>query len=188
MSVRGPDGTLHPADSLRALEHQSIRDFVQRAANEGFLRGRVLDYGCGLQPYRSIVEDSGGEYEGYDLQAYGGNVSGENIGEDLLWDANAWDAILCTQVVQYVAPGYEIIDMLSEIYDRLVKDGFLVMTYPTNWPEVESSDLHRFTKAGMERLLNEVGFEIIRHERRAEVPIAVTGDLLALGYAVLARA
>lgn len=187
MSVRGPDGTLHPPGSLRALEHQSIRDFVQRAANEGYLRGRVLDYGCGLQPYRAIVEDAGGEYEGYDLQAYGGNVSGEDIGQELFWDANAWDAILCTQVVQYVAPGHEIVEMLADCHDRLFKDGFLVMTYPTNWPEVEPSDLHRFTKAGMERLLTETGFEILVHDRRAVGAVSLSGDEFAVGYGVVAR-
>ena len=67
-----------------------------------------------------------------------------------------------------------------------------MLTYPTNWPEVEPEDLQRFTKAGMERLLTEAGFEIVRHERSAEVAPLVAGHLhrktFCAGYGVIARA
>ena len=186
-SVVGPDGTQWPAGSLRGLEHKSIRDFVQLAADEGYLSGRVLDYGCGKQPYRAIVEDAGGEYEGFDLVEHPANVSGEDIGEDLLWDANAWDAILCNQVVQYVPFEY-VTTFFDNLKQHLFTDGFLVMTYATNWPEVEPEDLHRFTKSGMERLLTEAGFEIVKHEWRALAARAQSGEAFATGYGVIARA
>jgi hypothetical protein len=61
----------------------------------------------------------------------------------------------------------------------------LVMTYPTNWPEVETDDLHRFTKAGMERLLHRAAFNIVVHEQRASV--RAVGNRFVLGYGVVAR-
>jgi SAM-dependent methyltransferase len=169
---------------LREKEAESIRAFVQLAADDGFLSGRVLDYGCGKQPYRDIVEAAGGHYEGYDEADFPGNVSEEDIGGDLFWDANAWDAILCTQVVQYVPDPLE--DLLKVIYGRLFSGGVLVLTYPTNWPEVEPVDLHRFTKLGMTRLVEEAGFEIIRHDWRHGFYYA--GLPFTVGYGVIARA
>lgn len=185
--------------NLRELERESIRAFVQSAADEGYLSGRVLDFGCGRQPYREIVETAGGEYLGFDSPRFPASTTSELHVPD--WP-HAYDATLCTQVLQYVPNPmtalHQIGNGLRPIYhgaDR-EKARHLVMTYPTNWPEVEPEDLHRFTKAGMERLLTEAGFTIIRHEERAEVVGAVrvpnglltTGDAFALGYGVIAQA
>lgn len=169
--------------SLREIERASIRAFVQGAADAGYLSGRVLDYGCGKQPYRNIVEAGSGEYEGYDYVFFPGNVSGENVGDrPQLGD---WrDAVLCTQVIQYVP---DVLSFLKADLRSLIRPkGHLVLTYPTNWPEVEPEDLHRFTKAGMERLLTNAGFNIVVHERREK--ISYEHNLFALGYGVVARA
>ena len=60
------------------------------------------------------------------------------------------------------------------------------MTYPTHWPEVEQEDLHRFTKAGMEKTLKLVGFEIKLHFPRAWTNLCT--EEVAVGYGVVARA
>lgn len=182
---------------LRELERNSIRAFVQSAADEGYLSGRVLDYGCGKQPYRDIVEAAGGVYTGVDRVGWPANVSGEDLGPSL-GPKHIFNAVLCTQVVQYVEEPEEF---FWPFRDHLTRPGHLVLTYPTNWPEVEPEDLHRLTKAGMERLLTEAGFTIVRHERRAMVRAVHTGSALAkgleggifpdhfaLGYGVIARA
>ena len=186
---------------LRTIERESIRAFVQSAADDGYLDGRVLDYGCGKQPYRDIVEAADGEYVGFDREFFPGNVSAEDIGsldKESPEEGTGFNAILCTQVVQYIPmaefPAGEFLSFLKWL---IVDHGYLVMTYPTNWPEVEPEDLHRFTKAGMERLLTEAGFEIVRHEQRGRhIFFAVPGGHylnhgrgeIALGYGVIARA
>lgn len=173
--------------NLRELERNSIRDFVASAAEAGYLSGRVLDYGCGKQPYRLIVEANGGEYVGYDAPTFPASV----VTEDTTGDAWSLDfnTVLCTQVVQYVS---DVRKFLWDIrIDRFppTKGGHLVLTYPTNWPEVETADLHRFTKAGMERLLTEAGFEIVAHEPRHRVyMVGAPTDPFCLGYGVIARA
>lgn len=189
MSVIGPDGTRWPANSLRGIEHQSIREFVQWAADQNYLSGAVLDYGCGKQPYRDIVEAAGGSYEGFDRANLPANVSAEDVGYDFgeypdvhFGDTYWWDAVLCTQVLQYVPDPGELLKRFR-LHTQTV-----VMTYPTHWPEVEPQDLHRFTKAGMERLLTEAGFKIVLHERRGIAAVSLSGDELALGYGVIARA
>lgn len=175
-----PHGTITPSaldwnpQSIRELERKSIRDFVER--NKQYLTGRVLDFGAGKpgtcrqpQPYRDLVS---GEYVPVDKGDSIPNVE--------------FDAILCTQVLQYVE------DVPHQVFDfsnRLRFGGKLVMTYPTNWDEVEPSDLHRFTKAGMEALLTRseffAGFTIISHERRAEIDLG--GFKFPLGYGVVAQ-
>lgn len=178
-------------DLLTKIENDSIRAFVHSAADEGYLRGRVLDYGCGKQPYRDIVEKQGGEYVPFDRAGFPGNVSAEDIGAVLPLDS---DSVLCTQVVQYIPDvGVTLAGFRGMLrFSRGRRSGCLVLTYPTNWPEVEAEDLHRFTKAGMELLLIEAGFSILRHERRATVHGSYDGEYagyeFALGYGVVARA
>lgn len=203
--------------NLREAEANSIRAFVQSAADEGYLSGRVLDYGCGRQPYRDIVEAAGGDYHPFDLNTFPASVSDEDWtpagftfwGSDGPLDVatalHKWtrdhgyiDAVLCTQVVQYVpfaeyhertlSWSFPLGDLFTDL--RILMDEgneTLVLTYPTNWPEVEPEDLHRFTKAGMERLLTEAGFEIIRHDWRHGFRID-SGESFAAGYGVIARA
>jgi len=189
--------------NLRDYERESIRAFVHRAADDGYLSGRVLDYGCGKQPYRDIVEAAGGEDVGYDHESFPAHVGDFTVGTNP-WHSESFDTILCTQVLQYVrfyrderyTPPLTIQTLLGDFRYHAKA---LVLTYPTNWPEVEPEDLHRFTKAGMERLLTEAGFTIIRHERRGtlydprfpsgrEKRITALGDEFAIGYGVICRA
>ena len=186
--------------NLRDYERESIRAFVQKAADAGYLSGRVLDYGCGRQPYRDIVEAAGGDYQAFDAPEHPGNVGGERYTPNM---PHVFDAVLCTQVLQYVPQPFQALrHMRSNMVELNVPkpyDRHLVLTYPTNWPEVEPEDLHRFTKAGMERLLTEAGFAILLHERRGtlydarfpsgrEKRITATADEFAIGYGVVARA
>ena len=169
--------------TVREVERQSIREFVVSCAP--YLDGRVLDYGCGKQPYRDVVEAAGGEYHGFDRAKFPANVSGEDVGErdPLAPPPDAWDAILCNQVVQYVP---RVFLLLRAFRLSLAEGGHLVLTYPTTWAEVEPEDLHRFTRAGMERLIAAAGLYVERHEERAAIDLG--GFRLPLGYGCLARA
>ncbi len=168
------------ADPIRELERASIRSFVTSCAEH--FTGTVLDYGCGLQPYRDIVEAAGGLYVPHDRVGYPANVSGENVGQDEPLQSR-YQAILCNQVLQYVPEPYEL---LLSFAAALQDGGHLVITGPTNWPEVESDDLFRYTQAGIEKLLRWAGFDVVRLEQRAHVE--VFGVTFSLGWGALARA
>ena len=168
-------------DEIRQLERASIRAFIETSADH--LAGRVLDIGCGLQPYRDIVEAVGGEYVGYDRVEFPGNVSGENIGPDPA-SLRDFDAVLMNQVLQYAE---EPLDLLLACGAVLRHGGVLVTTGPTNWPEVEGDDLFRYTMAGIEKLLRWAGFDIVRLERRATVEVG-PGFTISLGWGAVARA
>lgn len=168
--------TIH---DLSATEHATIRAFLQVAADDGLLAGTVTDFGCGKQPYRSIVERGGGVYVPYDRKRFGGNVSGQDIGADPL--ARSCDAALSTQVLQY-APDPAV--YLATVAATLRPGGHLVMTGPTHWPELRD-DLWRFTLLGVRRLLVAAGFTVIRLESRAAVELE--GCVLSIGWGAVAR-
>jgi len=178
--------------NLRDYERESIRAFVGHAGANGYLSGRVLDFGCGQQPYRDLVAAAGGEYIPFDRAHFPGNVSGEDVGGEP-WPYTDYDTILCTQVIQYVDYPADILRAFK------LRGKVLVMTYPTTWAEVEAADRWRFTKAGMTWMLEQAGFAILLHERRGtlydarfpagrEKRITALSDEFAIGYGVVARA
>ena len=151
-------------DPVRQVERASIRAFLER--HREYLRGRVLDFGAGEQPYRDLVV---GEYVPQE--------KGDSLPQ------GGFDAVLCTQVLQYLPDVAEW--LRSGAWAQLRRGGCLVMTYPTKWDEVEADDFWRFTRMGIEKLLCEAHFQVEVHERRAEV--AIGNFKFPLGYGVVAR-
>jgi SAM-dependent methyltransferase len=169
-------------DELTASENDSIRAFVQLHAS--LLTGRVLDLGCGRSPYRSIVDDGGGDYVGYDRANLPANMSGTDIGPDYGDLApHSFDAVLSTQVIQFHEEPFEL---LLECRSLLRDRGALVMTGPTCWPEVNPEDLFRFTRNGIAFMLREAGFEVAACVERRLFDL---GEVkLAYGWGVVAFA
>ena len=145
--------------NIRDLEGASILLFLE--ANKTHLAGSVLDFGSGLQPYRSVVLSAGGSYQPFDSPGYPGSVAQEHILPD---QDELFDTVICTQVIQYAE---DPIEMLREVWDYTKPGGLLLMTGPTNWPLVEQTDLWRFTVQGIKRLVSYVGFDIEMCEYRA---------------------
>lgn len=147
--------------ALRDVERHSTRAFLEDSV--AMFDGRkVLDYGCGSQPYRSLIEGAGGAYTAFDSTGFPAHVAGplDTLSAVPTFDADAmahirYDVVVCTQVIQYVDPP-EI--LLRKIAEHVADGGTLLLTGPTNWPIVETSDLWRFTVAGITSLLKKAGW------------------------------
>lgn len=154
---------------LRERESTSISEFLKQHKDK--LSGRVLDFGCGQQPYRRIVERAGGTYTGYDGKSFPGSVVTEDVGPS--WSqitTRKYDAVMMTQVWQYMEPhvlGSLLCDLAGGV--ALRPGGWLLATGPTNWPVVEPDDLWRFTTSGVSQLLTRAQFESSLVEPRFSV-------------------
>lgn len=164
--------------NLRERERESIRAFLRIHAF-AFHGKRVLDYGAGRQPYRDLVEESGGEYVPFDSPAFPASVAERDTTE---LERGPWDVILCTQVVQYVPAPLALLEMFHAELE--ITGGKLLMTGPTNWPIVEREDRWRITLTGIEALAREAGFSYAeggyRHAGRIE------GEEYPYGWAMIA--
>lgn len=168
--------------ALRTLERDSIREFVtdHLPVNPA---GLLLDYGSGVGPYRDLAIGAGYRYHPFDRADFPGSVTGSDTGPaDVLDQAATWDVILCNQVLQYV---FEPFELLADFRYALKPGGLLLLTGPTCWPEVEDTDLWRFTRAGIRTLAVEAGFHVDVLDIRAVVTAA--GESLPLGYGLVAR-
>jgi len=163
-------------DIIRQVDLASIRKFV--ATNAHLMTGRVLDFGAGVpvscrkpQPYRELLT-AAEEYVPYD-------IAGPMPVIDSLFDS-----VLCTQVFQYLGDGGAA-QLRSFPITR--HGSTLLLTYATNWDECEDSDLMRCTKAGMEAMLLDAGFQVLVHERRATVKVGNFSFPLGYGVVCLGR-
>ena len=158
--------------NIRSLERDSIVGFLM--AHRELFRGHVCDWGCGLSPYRSIVEQAGARYTGYDDPELPGSVAPTVIRPAF---PPPWNAIVCTQVIQYVPNPQAFIRLRR---DDILPGGALLMTGPTNWPIVEKEDRWRLTPEGIGALLEDARFAVVVAGRRAEVEFA--GERWPLGW------
>jgi len=124
----------------------------------GELRGRVLDIGCGMQPYRSMVGADVTEYVGVDREGALSRPTVVGTAEALPFPDGSFDAVLSTQVLEHLPDPRRALDEAARV---LRVGGTLVLTVPGVWPTHEAPhDYWRFTRHGVERLLRDHGIDV----------------------------
>jgi len=125
------------------------------------LRGRMIDVGCGRQPYRHLFEVD--EYCGVELDTeFNRRTKKADFfydGKTLPFQAEHFDALLCNQVLEHV-PDDEA--FVAELVRVVKPGGFLVLTAPFVWDEHEQPyDFKRYTSFGMRALLERHGLCVV---------------------------
>lgn len=125
------------------------------------VRGRVLDVGCGTQPYRRLFLTA--EYTGMELDTPENRARKRADvfynGQTFPFDAESFDSLVCSQVLEHVFTPLEFVRELNRV---LKPGGYLLLTVPFVWDEHEQPyDCARYTSFGLFALMREAGFEVI---------------------------
>jgi SAM-dependent methyltransferase len=126
-----------------------------------YVRGRLIDIGCGTKPYADLLAPYATEHVGVDLSS----TASEKSNIDILCNAykipvksESFDCALCTAVLEHLEEPEEAI---RECYRLLKTDGVALYSIPFIWHlHEEPRDFFRFSKYGIEYLFKKSGFEI----------------------------
>ena len=135
-------------------------------ANKHYLKGKLLDFGCGSKPYRALIDVE--NYIGLDIERSGHNHDNEKIdvyynGEYIPFDDNYFDSVFSSQVFEHVPNPNSI---LKEVNRVMKHGGYFLVTAPFVWDEHEIPyDFNRWTSYGIKQLFNDNNFEIINNEK-----------------------
>lgn len=180
-----PDGVLTgiAAAARRFFDLQAGSIWRDLAATLPRVRGKVLDVGCGAQPYRRLFSNANSYlcidtadakvhfgYEMPDTAYFNGDI----------WpvpDAAA-DFILCTETLEHVP---DLGTFLVEACRCLAPEGTLLLTVPfaARWHFIPH-DFWRFTPSCLERLLCAAGFSEVRVYARGNAVTVACYKVMAL--------
>ena len=148
-------------DKIRPLKKSVFADLDNK---KNIFFGRVLDYGCGRQPYKEQLSKLFSEVVGIDIaNKYDKEVF---LFEDSLipLSLGKFDCIVLFDVFQHLKdPDASI----KNIFNTLNSHGYVYMTVPYIYPECDYSDFSRWTKIGITNYLESSGFSVISIEARA---------------------
>ena len=97
-----------------------------------YYKGNVLDIGCGQSPYNFLLNKSQTTYFGIDIVDaekfdYNNSIITPFNGEDIPFENDKFDAIICTEVLEHVANYQKLTD---EMYRVMKPGGRGIVTIP----------------------------------------------------------
>ncbi len=139
------------------------------------LSGKVLDFGCGSSPYKSIIKFD--EYVRVDFSNDAHPIGNSVIdvfydGSTLPFENNTFDSILCTEVFEHI-PNLDHI--VKELHRVLKPQGKILISVPFIWNEHEiPNDYQRLSRFGLRLLLENNGFKILTEEKTSKTIHTIT--------------
>ena len=145
-------------------------------AESGHLEGDVLEIGCGRIGRRGRFRPP---TDGILRWIYLDRDIGRSPSicadaTSLPFAAGTFDVVMCLEVLEYVADPHSA---LTEIGRALRPGGALLVSTPFLHRADAADDYWRFTEAGLRRLLEQSGFEVVRCLRQGNALAAAVGAL-----------
>lgn len=162
---------LHPSKRRpHYLERVSIVQAI-RELRHRVKPGRLLDVGCGMKPYESLLTQRDSRYYGTDWPvtmegSYGDLTRADFFSDSMVlpFHEGTFDTVISTQVLEHVRQPEIVIPEMARV---LKPDGILILSAPMTWPlHEEPYDYYRYTHHGLRHLLKEADFEILDEIRR----------------------
>lgn len=160
--MRPQNGSLSPTvgDHLEELPlvRRSIFDTVSRFAAGLPADTRVLDAGAGDAPYAELFAHCDYVTADWPNSVHAGGRQADIVAslDSLPLEAESFDAVVCTEVLEHVARPEAV---LSELHRVLAPQGRICLTAPFVWPlHEEPYDFYRYTNHSLEEMLERTGF------------------------------
>lgn len=150
------------AKGINNLLINTIHDRELKKAAAVYLKGRLIDIGCGSKPYKDLLFPYVTEHVGLDHGECIHNKSNVDIfgtayeipAEDALFDS-----AVCTAVLEHLEEPEKALRECSRI---LKPGGIAIYSVPFIWHlHEEPRDFYRFSKYGLKYLFEKVGFEVV---------------------------
>jgi SAM-dependent methyltransferase len=168
----------------RSHHNRLVNDIVERElrrAGATYLRGRLLDIGCGRKPYRQLLGPYVDEHVGLDhAESQHSLEEVDLIGSAYAIPADdaAFDSVICTAVLEHLEEPY---DALAECLRVLRSGAYAIYTAPFIWHiHEEPRDFYRYSEFGLRYLFEKAGFDIV--ELKALSGFWVTGGQMLAYY------
>jgi SAM-dependent methyltransferase len=127
-----------------------------------YVKGDLLDVGCGEKPYFEILKPHVNDYVGLDMPNTLHAKDKINIYGNacyLPFKDSSFNTVVSFQVMEHVNEPNQTV---AGIYRVLKKGGYAVLTTPFMWGLHEKPrDFYRYTKYGLKYLFEKNGFEIV---------------------------
>lgn len=164
--LRGRSERLRTFIAEAPLERTSIFAFVAEQARALAPGARVIDVGAGDAPYRELFADQVYVTLDHAESQHTGRVDIVAGAEAIPVQDDSFDAVLCTQILEHVP---EPLIVLRELHRVLRAGGVIIATVPFVWEEHElPHDYYRYSRAGIDRLLERAGFQEIAVRPRTD--------------------
>lgn len=129
----------------------------------GFLKGSILDFGCGRKPYTSLFSNCN-SYTGLDIKL--NEDSEKNVFADIYYDgitfpipSSSFDNVFSSDTFELISNPDVI---LGEIHRVLKDDGYFLLTVPFVWEEHWLPfDYSRYSSSGIKTLLEKNNFSVL---------------------------
>jgi SAM-dependent methyltransferase len=162
---------LHPLDSVIGKPQCSLpisnRSWLTTVALENslrqcapFVKGLVLDVGCGRRPYEKTFFAGASRYIGTDYLSDRSRPDVVSSALDVPFSDNTFDTVVSTEVLEHVP---EPLRALKEMHRVLKPGGHLVLSTPMYCPRHEVPyDFFRYPYDGMLYLIKESGLDLVK--------------------------
>lgn len=150
------------AKEIKNILINRIHDSALKRFGASYLKGRLVDIGCGAKPYKDLLSPYVVEHVGVDHEATlhdKSNIDLFGTAYDIPAEAESFDSAICTAVLEHLEEP-EI--ALRECFRVLKHNSYAIYSMPFIWHlHEEPRDFYRYSKYGLKYLFEKAGFEIV---------------------------
>jgi SAM-dependent methyltransferase len=125
-----------------------------------YVRGKLLDVGCGRKPYKDTYFSGAASYTGVDYLTENSQPDIVASALDLPLEVQSFDTVVSTELLEHVP---DPLRALREMHRVLRPGGYLILSTPMYWPRHEiPHDYFRYPYDGLLYLIKESEFELVQ--------------------------